>query len=419
MSDFLRSNPNIKREMPSFELGSETIAKNDPNQDAILINESSGLFAVIDGAGGMEDGEKASKVAKSSMDQSIEQNPNIGLSELILQASRDVSNSTVGVATGAVVRVLEKNQATGTCRIEAATIGDSRVYVIGKDGNIKFVSIDNIVSDTPDGRRRMFYEQQQRLSSVLFDDDLITEDHYAFDNRNQIHACIGGHFYDSAEVYELEISEGDIILITSDGIHDNLTDDEIASMANPGRSSSEIARALAARSVSRAGNHELRSKHDDTSVIVMKYSNGETSGQNQSLEELTQTREVPLVFTDVDLERDRQMEYDIRLIPFPLKLYIGTYELQLSLDEREGQEPGLVIALPGKSAGEYLSGKYVAEIPHSENPGTVIIGREQQIEELLGVEFPMTVSHKHLEVTYGKGKLILKDTSTNGTIIMK
>jgi protein phosphatase len=419
--------PEIKFQETGFEIGSETIAKNDPNQDAILVNKSLGLFAVFDGAGGHEGGADASQVAKHSIESAISNNKSLSLSRVLDDASKIVGEQSPGLTTTAIVKVVEGSQTEKSCRIQFASVGDSRVYIFASDGSLRQVTTDNVESTTNEEYLRLAKEKQDRLSAVSEWTDILREDEPAFNTRNIIHQAIGKGYEVSPIIYEAEINEGDMVLITTDGVHDNLTDEEITSLvgvkAAEGLSPQDIANLIAQKSFERSNEGHLRSKADDTSIVVMKYKGG--GFDSKPAEELgsnipegnSGTRAEN--FAEIDLEKDVPVEFNLESLPFPLKLYLGVYELQLSLDEREGRPPALVVAVPGKSVGEYLSGKFAAEIPASEVPNIITLGRTQKIEELLGVEFPNTVSHNHLEITYGNGRLILKDTSTNGTSLRR
>lgn len=414
-------NPELKLERSGFEVGFETIAKNSPNQDAILTNESLGVFGVFDGAGGHEGGADASRIAKDSVEEIISENPHISLADLLVQTSRKVTEGTPGLATGAVVRVVGGSQTSDSCRVEIASVGDSRVYIIGKDGTIKGVTTDNIDTYTSEELRNEKHAKQTRLSNVDTWDQIQREDEPAFNTRNIITACLGSGYETQAAAYEAEISKGDIVLITSDGVHDNLTDQEILSLTSSSGTAAELAKSLAEVSVVRSKQDHLRAKMDDTTAVVMKYTGEGFDTKPAAVpasDEMTSATEVAGEgFEEKDLQKGEQAEFKLENIPFPITLYLGAYELQLSLDEQQGRPPGLVVAIPGKSAGEYLSGKFAFEILAGETPSVVTIGRNQPIEYDLGVEFPDTVSRNHVELTYGNGRLIVKDNSTNGTSI--
>jgi protein phosphatase len=413
-------NPEIKHPEVKFEVGSESIAKNDPNEDTMLIDRDLGLYAVFDGAGGHAGGAEASSKSKSTLTNIYKLDKNANLHDALNETSDSIE---MGFATAAVVRVVEGSESEGSCKVEIATVGDSRVYIVDSKGNLRSVSIDNITASTPPKDRLVARLKQEKLSNVEKDEDLTTDEHIAFSRRNIISSSLGVGSSADAFVYEEEIRDGDYIIITSDGIHDNLTDKEIISHVDTHLTSEEIAGNLAKAAKDRSADGSLRSKIDDTSVIVMKYESNFTPSEESKysfIEEEPPRSVEKSKIAEKYLRYGDSIEIPVESTIFPINVKLApgiNSELELSLKEISTDNPNLVVALPGKTAGEYRAGKFVVEIPSDETPRPVIIGRDQPIEKQLGVRFSDYVSRTHISLEYENGKITIKDTSTNGTLI--
>lgn len=72
-------------------------------------------------------------------------------------------------------------------------------------------------------------------------------------------------------VGEHAVGAGDTLLLVTDGVHDNLTDREIAAVARRGSSAQEISSQLAAAARQRSRDREhLRAKPDDMTAVVVR-----------------------------------------------------------------------------------------------------------------------------------------------------
>jgi protein phosphatase len=89
--------------------------------------------------------------------------------------------------------------------------------------------------------------------------------------RGGITQALGGPIQPIIHTDQISISPGDRVLLCTDGIHDNLTDVEIAEILRS-EARTTIARLLVERSIERSHQDRhatIRSKPDDMSAIVM------------------------------------------------------------------------------------------------------------------------------------------------------
>lgn len=260
----------------------ESVAKNHPNQDSYLNEPTRRVFGVFDGVGGHLAGEVASGRLKSAIDQAstlaLERELDPSQNQPLLANAfeqvhaelKEMDGEKSPATTAAVLMVAHELDGRRTALIAHA--GDSRVYRL-RAGNLECLTADDgMPHSDPDVRRR----QQERLARVETDDDLsrLSEsDRAAFLSRHRISNAIGGpemrpHFQ------TVPIEVGDMFLVCTDGVHDNLSDRRIGELLNAhqdpdGAAKMVVDAAFAESQQQRARNHP-RAKRDDITAIVVR-----------------------------------------------------------------------------------------------------------------------------------------------------
>lgn len=234
-----------------MEYSSVSIAgKRQHNEDSCLASpiQDGLLMAVADGIGGHAAGDVASRIAIETLRSEFIENYRAGMGaadvEKILRnsfamADENVSTRAVGDRAGmgttlvaAFVRDLE---------VFIANTGDSRAYLF--NGRLKQVTVDHSLV--------------QELVNKGAVDPAKRRTHPM---KNVITRSIGGDF--CVDLYHLEINAGDILLLSSDGLHDYVDDDVISL----GLESKETANGTA-RSLVRSA---IPVSEDNISVVIMK-----------------------------------------------------------------------------------------------------------------------------------------------------
>jgi protein phosphatase len=295
-------NPNIQTEKKEAEkkLAFESAAFNIPkeghpiSEDSILVDDDHMLFGVFDGIGGHAAGEIASKIAVSKMKSSADQvsipNGKIAASpnevaeqlssklifadaEIYKEAESDPAKRKMGT-TASVVKLFASPENKKFAVI--ANAGDSRVYILA-NGKIKKVTRDDHALRSLGIPEEDLGHFEEKLDNAKSTDDLQDIEIAAFRARNAISNYLGRHDGATIKIYIAELAGGERIIITSDGIHDNLTTTEIEKVAKKDMTAKDIATALVKNAKDRSeeldpetGERHLRAKRDDMSAVVIE-----------------------------------------------------------------------------------------------------------------------------------------------------
>lgn len=282
-------NPEGKEGGGRFRIGVESVANEehpDRNEDASLVKPRDGLFGVFDGMSQPPGGERAAAVARESISFELhglpptlsEQEAEQALRQAILHANQAVlAEQRVGdeperIGTTASVVLIRQNE-HGQRYAVIGNVADSRVWIWhAADSALEQVTTDNCSSATSTDIREKMREQQQRLNHVATPEQpnqLDYPDRLMFGSQ-LVTGPLGSERADPLIlIRQLELS--DVILITSDGIHNNLTVSEIAEVLETESGPQPAASTLlnASRERSRDKNH-IRAKPDDMTALVVE-----------------------------------------------------------------------------------------------------------------------------------------------------
>ncbi|MBW2428869.1 MAG: serine/threonine-protein phosphatase [Deltaproteobacteria bacterium] len=200
--------------------------KRQGNEDALFFDDALGLYVVADGMGGHRAGEIASKLVVDTISEYILQSQNNGDpveknnsdKTLSLEANRllcgiQLSNKVVHNASlendacrGMGSTVSAVYFANGT--LIAANVGDSPIYLI-RDGKIKLLSVLHTVlaeqaALNPENAQKLGVEFKHVLTRAMGTEDSVI-----------------------ADIYEIQCFKDDILVISSDGLSDKASPEEI------------------------------------------------------------------------------------------------------------------------------------------------------------------------------------------------
>ena len=217
------------------------------NEDAFCIIGGDGaplLLAVADGMGGHLAGDIASQTAISAIRGSVEAEPldaasaesiNARLTALVQSANDMIYNKSrsepgcYGMGTTLIIGVVSEG------KLAIAHVGDSCAYYV-RDGAINKITTDHT-----------YVEELIRIGT------LTREEAARHPKRNVITKAVGCMGKIIADLYWVDLKEGDRILICTDGLGKMLTESEIAEAISADGDPDEICGALIAKSNHRGG----------------------------------------------------------------------------------------------------------------------------------------------------------------------
>lgn len=243
----------------------------DRNEDALFTNGRDSAM-VLDGAGGVVSGDAARAASQSALhfmrdnlsgkkrDEVIAEEH---LRNVIAEASRTVRAEAGGGLTTAVVARIVENRGVRTALI--ASVGDSRAYLL-RDGQLEKITEDDYgFVDDPD----FTLETAQRLDNAKSENDLSPDQLKYFKTRNIMSRALGQESPLNVHIQKRRLMQGDKLLLTTDGVHDNLTTSEIEDvMLEDG----DVAQKLVQKAYVRSQQNHFRSKMDDISAVAINVS---------------------------------------------------------------------------------------------------------------------------------------------------
>lgn len=219
----------------NYQAISDVGRKRKGNEDHYLVNADERLFVVADGMGGHAAGEVASRIVIEAIDEYVSNSRNgTALSrppgiappvasepERIRQAI-EYSNKRVQEATRQ--RVEYEGMATTVAAVlidgrtaHVAHVGDSRVYLF-RNGSFRQVTKDHS------------WVNEQVQSGMLTNDQARVHP-----LRNVVTRALGGHADLAVDLATLDIRDGDVLLLCSDGLTTMVDDEEIGEILDHGR----------------------------------------------------------------------------------------------------------------------------------------------------------------------------------------
>jgi len=217
------------------------------------------LFAVADGVGGMDLGEIASATAISVMTGEFAK-AQAGtmlislLPRLIQHANAAVHDCTLApeyrgkkMATTLVACALRYDQAI------VSHVGDSRCYLI-RNGKAKQITQDHT------------WVNEQRKMGLISASEMAESE-----SRHVLIRSLGPEMFVSPDTTAITLQAGDVMVLCSDGLHDEMRETELAAIASQHKNIDEIARELVARAVEIDGN-------DNTTAQVIRIQSVEQVG---------------------------------------------------------------------------------------------------------------------------------------------
>ena len=239
--------------------------KRKHNEDAFLVDEALGLYAVADGMGGHAAGEVASKQAIQSIREVLTEGkpaldgfsrtPTVEAREYvsqlmekaILKACADIfalggtDTGKRGMGTTVVALLVAGNKAV------IGHVGDSRVYLF-RNGKAHQLTEDHT------------FIQEQLKRGLITREQALTAD-----NKNVITRAVGIQPQVAVDTLVADLLPGDLFVLCSDGLHGYLSDEELPQLF--GQDRAKLADLLVDLALERGGK-------DNVTVVCLSVENG-------------------------------------------------------------------------------------------------------------------------------------------------
>lgn len=190
------------------------------NEDAIFADDGLGVYAVADGVGGENAGDRASALAIKAIAQA-----GASLARLVQLADRsddeaarravfDALGGVVDVANNLIFETARAEERArgmmstltvvllGRCAAYVAHVGDSRLY-LARDGHMDQITVDHTLAEELIRAGRI---QREQLAGFRF--------------RNVLSRALGERATIAPDLLFLDVRPGDTLLLSSDGVHD-------------------------------------------------------------------------------------------------------------------------------------------------------------------------------------------------------
>lgn len=176
------------------------------------------LFALADGVGGQDRGEVASRTAVETVLSSfraarVHESPSVLLQRLVQTANLNIYETATAASPGGssmcttlVACLLRYDRAT------IAHVGDSRCYLIRR-GQASVLTQDHTLVG-----------EQVRMGLLSHEEAADSE------RRHLLSRSLGANMFVNAEINEHQVLAGDLLLLSSDGLHGSVTLKEIVAI---------------------------------------------------------------------------------------------------------------------------------------------------------------------------------------------
>jgi serine/threonine protein phosphatase PrpC len=217
------------------------------------------LFAVADGVGGQDSGEVASRLAIQTLQTGFREfrsneAPRACLQRLVQTANSKIYETAAATGHGGsnmcttVVACLVRYD-----RVAVAHVGDSRCYLIRRGQAERLTQDHSLVAE------------QVRMG-ILSEEEAANSE-----RRHVLSRSLGANMFVNIELNEHQVLPGDVLLLSSDGLHGSVTPSEIAGIVGQNGSLGDAAHKLVELALEKDGG-------DNTTVQLIRIKSVERMG---------------------------------------------------------------------------------------------------------------------------------------------
>lgn len=230
------------------------------NEDSLVVQPP--LYVVCDGMGGHAAGEVASEIA---IDVVAQRAPRVADAEGLGQAVEEANLAIIRAGKNGVGRAGMGTTCTAAIldgtRLVIAQVGDSRAYLLHA-GHLQQLTRDHSL-----------------VADLVESGQITLEEARTHPNRSVITRALGSDPRMQCDLYEINVAEGDRLMLCSDGLYSMIRDDHIENILNSTPDSQDAADALAEAAIAAGG-------HDNVTTIVVNVT-GNSEVRHRKLERKT------------------------------------------------------------------------------------------------------------------------------------
>jgi len=227
--------------------------KRSINQDcvyscAVPVGSLKNLFIVADGMGGHKAGDYASAYAVNAIEREVDDDQSTEPVK-ILRNAIECANMEI------FEKAKEEDFAGMGTTVVAATITDSTLYIANVGDSRLYILNDGIRQVTRD---HSLVEEMIRVGEIKREDSRFHPD------KNIITRAVGVEPTVMVDFFEEELSEGDLILMCSDGLSNMISDEDILKIVKRNKNVDDMAEELVA-----VANHN--GGKDNIGVVLVRF----------------------------------------------------------------------------------------------------------------------------------------------------
>lgn len=245
---------------------SDTGRVRDHNEDRSYV--AAHIVAVADGMGGALAGEVAAQMAVEAIEGVTKPANPMAIKAAIENANRAIRRMAAQDPAKAGMGTTITAAMVGHRTVELVHVGDSRAYLWSGEALEQLTHDHSVVAELV-------------RQGTLSPQEAINHPH-----RNVITRALGAESEVTVDTYTHEVSEDDILLLCSDGLYGEVSDEEIAAELTQATSMEEAAAALVARANANGGS-------DNVTVVLARVGEGPPT-QATSATLSSDTQEIPV-----------------------------------------------------------------------------------------------------------------------------
>lgn len=244
-----------------------SVAHPKENQDAFFVDEKNKSAGVFDGLGGLPHGKEAATSAAEFCKIEISQNGVEKSLKNCHQFLKEKSKKEYGgkdiATTGTIIQIYSKQF---PAYIVWGNVGDSRIYHYLELKLSQETTDDSLITQA-ENNGWLDARKAEKINQATDLRGLNKIEKNLFNGRQMITQALGiGEM--EPRIGKFKAKKGDLIILTSDGVHDNLTTQRIEQILN--QKPTDPARKLVEEATFVSESDSIRAKSDDMTAVVVE-----------------------------------------------------------------------------------------------------------------------------------------------------